>query len=359
MKAALISLGSTSSKWTIEAMEKHFSSVDAIDLRSIEVKMGSDKAEVLANGKALPDYDCIFAKGSFRYAQILRALTSVLGKTSYMPILPYSFSVGHDKLLTHLALQHFQVPMPNTYLAATPEGGKKILEKINYPIIFKLPSGTGGKGVMYAESYAAANSLLDTLTTLRQPFLIQEYIETNGEDIRVLVAGDKVVAAMKRKAMDGEKRANTHAGGAVESYTPDAHTKEISIRAAKSLGASLCAVDILEGSKGPLVVEVNLSPGLQGITEASGVGVADKIAEYLFEQTKKLKDKGTKHGASELLKEISRKKDDTTEQQIIAQLDVRGGRLLLPNVITKISDLADRGECIIKVKEGQIIIERI
>ena len=359
MKAALISLGSKSSQWTIEALEKHFDSVDAIDLRGIEVKMGSDKAEVLANGKTLPEYDCIFAKGSFRYAQILRALTSVLGKTSFMPILPYSFTVGHDKLLTHLALQHFQIPMPNTYLAATPEGGKKILEKVNYPIIFKLPSGTGGKGVMYAESYAAANSLLDTLTTLRQPFLIQEYIETNGEDIRVLVAGDKVVAAMKRKAVEGEKRSNTHSGGAVEAYTPDATTKEISVRAAKALGASLCAIDILEGTKGPLVVEVNLSPGLQGITKASGVDVAGKIASYLFEQTKALKEKGTEKGASAILKEISRKKDDATEQQIIAQLDMRGGRLLLPKVITGLSDLADKGECVIKVKEGQIVIERI
>ena len=150
-----------------------FDSVDDIDVRDIEVNLSSGQSVVLYQGKPLGKYDCIYAKGSFRYAQTLRAVTGAFYPTTYMPIKAGAFTVGHDKLLTHLFLQQHKIPMPTTYLTSSPKAAKKILEKINYPIIFKFPSGTGGKGVMYAESFAAASSLMDALETLRQPFLIQ------------------------------------------------------------------------------------------------------------------------------------------------------------------------------------------
>src|SRR3989339_743743 len=105
MKAALISLGSTSSKWTIEAMRKCFDSVDDIDVRDIEVNLSSGQSVVLYQGKPLGKYDCIYAKGSVRYAQTLRAVTGAFYPTTYMPIKAGAFTVGHDKLLTHLFLQ--------------------------------------------------------------------------------------------------------------------------------------------------------------------------------------------------------------------------------------------------------------
>lgn len=358
MKAALISLGSESSKWTVKEMAKYFDEVDDIDLKNIEVNLSSERSDVLYNGKPLAKYDCIYAKGSFRYAQTLRAVTGALYPTTYMPIRAGTFTVGHDKLITHLFLQQYKIPMPTTYLSSSPKAAKKILQKINYPIIFKFPSGTGGKGVMYAESFAAASSLMDALETLRQPFLIQEYIETGGEDIRSIVVGDKVVAAMKRKAVIGEKRANIHAGGIGEAFLPDTHMKKIAIEAANALGAEICAIDMLESIKGPVVVEVNLSPGLQGITKATGVNTAEKIAKYLYERTKAFTERDTKKGAGEIMKEIAVDKG-AKEQQIVSNLDFRGERILLPKLVTDMSKFNEKEECVIKIKKGRVEIERV
>ena len=358
MNAAVISLGSTSSEWTIKAMGTYFDKVEDIDLKNIEVNLSSGKSDVLYKGKPLENYDCVYAKGSFRYAQTLRALTGVLYPSTYMPIKAGTFTIGHDKLLTHLFLQQYKIPMPTTYLSSSSVAAQKILKKVNYPIIFKFPSGTGGKGVMYAESFAAASSLMDALESLRQPFLIQEYIETGGEDIRAIVVGDKVVAAMKRKAVVGEKRANIHAGGEGEAFLPDAHTKKMCVDAAKAIGADICAVDLLEGVKGPVVVELNLSPGLQGITKATGIDVADKIAKHLYEETKAFTEKGTKKSAGEIVEEVSLAKG-AKEQHIVTNLDFRGERILLPKVVTTMCKIGEKHECIIKIKNGKIVIDRV
>lgn len=356
MKAAVISLGSVSSQWTIEAMKKYFDSVDSIDLREIEVDLSS-KSEVLYNGKPLPKYDCIYAKGSFRYAQTLRAITGIFYPTTYMPIMAGAFTVGHDKLITQLILQRHKIAMPTTYLASSPSAAKKLLDKVHYPIIFKFPSGTGGKGVMFADSFPAASSLMDALETLRQPFIIQEYIETGGEDIRAIVAGDKVIAAMKRKAVVGEKRANIHSGGGGEAIIPEQQVTNMAVKAAKAVGCDICAVDILETVKGPAVIEVNLSPGLQGITKATGIDVADRIAKYLYERTKAITEHDTKKGTEQIMKTINMDKN-LSEQHIVTNLDFRGERILLPKLATLMSKFSDKDEFVLKVKKGRIEIEK-
>jgi len=355
MKAALISLGSKSSKWTVDAMRKYFDAVDDVNLKDIEVNLGVGKLNVLYNGQPLPKYDCIYAKGSFRYAPLLRSITRALSSTTYMPIKAETFTIGHDKLLTHLALQLYKTPMPTTYLASSPEGAKKILEKVNYPIIMKFPQGTQGKGVMYADSFASASSMLDALSALRQPFLIQEYIETGGVDIRAIVVGDKVVASMKRKAVSGEERANIHAGGKGEACVLDSHSRKIAVDAAQSIGAGICAIDILEGSKGPLVIEANLSPGLQGITAATEVDVADKVAKFLYEKTKENSESGKKITASKILEEVSRKPSGMIEE-IITTLDFRGERILLPKLVTNLTKFDDKKEVTIKARKGKVLI---
>ncbi|MCX6708513.1 MAG: hypothetical protein NTW67_02585 [Candidatus Woesearchaeota archaeon] len=180
MKAAIISLGSISSKWLVDELKKFFDVVDHIDIQELEVSLGQKKAEILYKGKPLPKYDCIYAKGSFRYAVLLRALTTLLQKDTYMPLKPGSYTIGHDKVLTHLKFQEFGVPQPTTYIASTADAGKKIIKKIPFPVIMKLPAGTHGKGVMLADSPESASSMIDALALLRQPFLIQEYIETDG-----------------------------------------------------------------------------------------------------------------------------------------------------------------------------------
>ena len=184
MKAALISLGSVSSQWTLDAMKEVFDSVEALDIRKIEINIGAKKeARILYEGKPIGTYDCIYAKGSFRYASLLRAVTGFLQDTTYMPIRDNSFTLAHNKLLTHLVLAQADIPMPLTYLTPTMDAARKLLERVNYPIVMKFPEGTQGKGVMFADSYASASSMLDALQTLKQPFIIQEYIDP-GKDHR-------------------------------------------------------------------------------------------------------------------------------------------------------------------------------
>lgn len=359
MKSALISLGSKSSLMIIKEMKKYFEVVDDINLKELEVDLGRGKLEALYQGKPLPKYDCIYAKGSFRYTALLQSITRALFTTCYMPIKPEAFTIGQDKLLTHLALQYYKIPMPETYLASSPKAAKKILEKVNYPITLKFPRGTQGKGVMFADSYASASSMLDALETLRQPFLIQEYVETGGVDIRAIVIGDKVAASMKRKAVFGEKRANIHAGGKGESCILDMHTKKIAIDTAKSIGAEICAVDILESVKGPQVIEANLSPGLQGITAATKTNVADKIAKFLYEKTKEFTEKDKEAGATKIFDDLNISTTEKNMQQIIANLDIRSNKILLPKVVNDIAKFSEKEDVVIKVNKGRVFIERM
>ena len=350
-------MGSKSSQMTLQAMKKYFDSAENIDIRNMEVMVGGKGLSILYNGKPLQKYDGIYAKGSFRYAPMLRSITTAFYDTTYMPLKPNSFTIGHDKLLTHLTMQRHKIPMPDTYIVSSRTAAKKILNQVNYPVILKFPHGTQGKGVMFADSFAAASSMLDAIETLRNPFLIQEYIETDGSDIRAIVIGDKVAAAMKRKAVFGEKRANIHAGGKGESVILDAHTSKIAVNAAKAIGADICAVDILETIKGPEVIEVNLSPGLQGITAATKIDVADKIAKYLYGRTKEFVEKGKSTETSKIFTDISIK--GGAEQQIVSNLDFRSDRILLPKIVTSITKFDEGQEVVIKAQKGKVTLEKL
>lgn len=356
MKAALISLRSKSSEMTVEAMRNYFDEVDDLDIRKLEVNLGVKRLELLYNGAPIKDYDCVYAKGSFRYAPLLASASSIMqNKGVYLPIDTKSFTISHDKLLTHIELQKSNIPMPKTYISSTPEAAKELLEKLNYPIIMKFPQGTQGKGVMISDSFAGASSMLDALSALKQPFIIQEYVETGGIDVRAIVIGDKVIAAMKRKAIGEEKRANLHAGGKAESCELDSHTKKIAIETAKAVGAEICGVDILESAKGPMIIEVNISPGLQGITAVTKVNVADKIAKYLFEKTKGIKEGAKKKGAKKILTELGVEKPG---QEMITSLDLRGKRILLPEIITNITKFTTNQDYAIEAKEGKLSIKK-
>ncbi len=361
MKAAVISLGSKSSLWTIEEMKKYFDTVDSINLKEMEISVGAQDM-ILYRGKKLPDYDCVYAKGSFKYAPVLRAITQELSKNSYMPIGPDAFTVVHDKFLTHLVLQDAGIAMPKTYLASGVEASRALLEKVHFPIILKLLQGTQGKGVLFADSHAAASSILDTLSSLNQPFIIQEYIDTGGMDTRVIVCGDKVIGGMVRRAKGNEERANIHSGGAGEPVEVSESMKKQAVKAAKALNMDIGAVDILEGPKGPVVIEANLSPGLQGITQASGDNVAGKIAKYLYERSLEKKQQNTDLSAEKLFGDMGISMDtgeDTGKaKDILTNLTLRGDRIVLPEIANKIASFKEEDECIITLEKGNIKIRK-
>lgn len=334
-------------------MRNYFGEVDEINLKNIEINFSGKTAEILYEGKPLPEYDCIFAKGSFRYAPLLQGVTALRSQTCYMPIQSSAFSVVHDKLLTQLALQMENIPMPRTYQAATVDAAKAIMKSLKYPIIMKFPQGTGGKGVVFAESYASASSVLDALTALRQPFILQEYVETGGSDVRVIVVGDRVVASMQRKADISEKRANMHSGGKAEPFELDEYTRKLAIKVARAVNADICGVDILVGVSGPVVIEANISPGLQGITQATKIDVADHIARHLFEKTKERREQKKQQGTAKVMQDTGL--DESSS--LITQLDFRGTKVLLPSLIVKKAGLKEETDYEISAKPGKICIK--
>jgi len=357
MKAAVISLGSVSSQWIAEAMKKYFEEVDMLDIKHIEIALGNGGTKVLYKRKPLKKYDCIYPKGSHKYADLLRSIVQLTKTQSYSPISDRAFTEGHDKLLTHLSIENSNIPSPKTFFCATIDNAKNLIKELNFPLVMKFPKGTHGKGVMFVDSIESANSIFDALGSLKQPFIIQEYVETGGEDIRAFVVGDKVVAAMKRKAQENEKRSNVHAGGSAEAVELDATTKKIAVRAAEALGASIAGVDLLMGAKGPLVMEVNLSPGLQGITKATNKDIADKIAKHLFEEAARFKHEINKKDADTLFDELGiSKQQPGDEKEVFTNLDFRGNRILLPEFVTNITDFDEKKEIILKMRKGNLII---
>lgn len=355
LRAGIISLGSKSSKMTAEEMEEFFGHVDMLQLKEMEVVLGKD-AGVFYQGKPLEYYDCLFVKGSFRYAHLLRSITSMLqGKIPYIPLPADSFTIVHNKLLTHLALQQHDIPMPKTYVSPNVDTAKELLKRVNYPIVMKFPEGTQGKGVMFADSISSASSLLDALGALNQPFIIQEYIETGGTDLRVIVIGDTAVAGMERKATTDEKRANIHAGGAGKIVQLSRETKTLAIKTARALGAEICGVDILEGPLGAVVIEANISPGLQGITAASGINVARELAKHMYQQTcHALKIEEEVH-KQKVIKEMNNQENNKSE--IITNLQFKGERIILPKLVTEMTKFNELENYVIKSKEGKLEIE--
>lgn len=357
MKLGIISLGSESSNMIAKASKKYFSEVDTIDLREVEVDAGTSEVEVLYKGEKLKKYDCLYCRGSSKYAVLLRAITSALEKETYMPLSPFSFLIGHDKYLTLIELQKKGIRIPKTYLAANTESAKKIIKQIHYPAIIKIPAGTHGKGVLFADSVESANTILDALEVFNQSYIIQEYVETGATDLRAIVINNKVVACMKRIAAKGDLRANVHSGGSGESYKLDEISKEMCIKCSKAIRADICAIDILKGIK-PHVIEVNLSPGIQGISKFTKKDIADEIAKGLYEKTKEFKTKAHTEKYNGVLKEFNINKDHDKIQQIVTNATVKLGKIRLPEIATKISGFEDEEEILIKVKKDKIIIKK-
>ncbi|MEK6922624.1 MAG: RimK family alpha-L-glutamate ligase [Nanoarchaeota archaeon] len=354
MKLGIISLGGASSKNILTEAKNLFDKADHLNIREFEVRVDSKEMSVMYKGKPLENYDCLYVRGSFRYALLQRSITRALFSEVYMPLNPNSFTLGHNKFLTLLELRKNKVPLPKTYFAATTKIAKELLNQVHYPIIMKIPAGTQGKGVMFADSISAAKSILDALEVFNQPYILQEYVETNATDIRAIVLGKKVVASMKRKALKDELRANIHAGGKGLPYELDYDTEQIAIKSAVAIGADICAIDILDALGKPQVIEVNLSPGLDGITKATGKNIAASVAKFLYEKTKEFKLKNESQDGKDLLKNIEKIKN----QEILTSLDIRTGIIRLPKIVTDLSDFNQDDEVSITIKNGEIIIKK-
>src|SRR3990167_972000 len=353
MRLAIISLSSGSSQMIAEKAKAFFDEVDMLNIKRVEVHLGyKDKHQIIYEGKPIRDYDCVYCKGSYKYALLSRSVIAVLEDKCYTPLLPESYTLGHDKFLTLIELQKAGIEIPKTYLAGTVEEAKKLVANSHFPAIIKIPSGTHGKGVMFADSVESANSILDALEVFKQPYIIQEYVETGATDLRALVLGDHVVASMQRKASKGELRANIHAGGKGKKITLDPDTEYIAVKSANVINADICAIDILKGLRA-YVIEVNVSPGIQGLTEATKMDIAHKMAEFLYEKTKEYKAMRTHKDYKKVINELDEKEDE-----FLANLSVKAGIIKLPESVTKATKFKPDDEVVIKVEKGKGVIKK-
>lgn len=303
MKIGIISLGARSAREIAKECKNYFEEVDLLNIKGFEIQVNGS-LNVMYSGEKLKKYDCLYIRGSYKYALIARSITRALNQEAYIPVKPHAYTIGHDKFLTLLELQKKGIKIPRTHYASTTKVAKKILNEVEFPVIMKLSEGTHGKGVMVADSKKSALTILDLLEDFNKPYLIQEFVKTqNTSDIRAIVAKNKVIAAYKRVAMEGEARANVHSGGTRQSHELTEKETELAIQSAQAIGADFCGVDILNAEE-PSVIEINLSPATANLEEICGTNVSKEIAKELYHQTKIFKKRKKEKARKKLKKTL-------------------------------------------------------
>jgi ribosomal protein S6--L-glutamate ligase len=194
-----------------------------------------------------------------------------------------AISRSRDKLRSLQLLSQKSIPLPTTGFAHSTEDTDDLINMVGgAPLVIKLLEGTQGKGIVLAETKNAAKSVINAFKHIRENILVQEFIkEANGCDLRCFVIGDKCVAAYMRVAKNGEFRANLHLGGRAEPVKLTAEERKIAVKAAQAMGLNVAGVDLIRSARGPLVLEVNSSPGLEGVEGATKKDIAGLIIEYL------------------------------------------------------------------------------
>lgn len=238
-------------------------------------------------GKPLSDYDAIMPRIGH---SITYYGTAVVRQFEQMDVYTPNTSNGivnsRDKLRALQILSRHDVGIPHTtFVRDRKDVLSSIRELGGAPVIIKILEGTQGVGVILADTEKVAEAIIETLQSTKQNVLVQKFVkESRGRDIRAFVVGDRVVGAMRRTAQGNEYRSNVHRGGKVEKVTLDPLFEETAVRAAQILGLRVAGVDMLEGKDGPLIMEVNSSPGLEGIEAATGLDIAGEIMDYISDQ---------------------------------------------------------------------------
>ena len=291
MRIALLSRNRRlySSRRLIEAAEARGHEVQVIDVLRCYMNIVSAKPSVHLEGEELTGFDAVIPRIG---ASVTAYGTAVIRQFEMMGVYPLIESVAlarsRDKLRALQLLSRKGIGLPVTGFANKPGDSRDLIKMVGgAPLVIKLLEGTQGIGVVLAETEKAAESVIEAFMGLKANILVQEFIEeAGGSDIRCLVVGGKVVAAMRRQAPDGEFRSNLHRGGSASLVKITPEERATAVAAAKILGLSVAGVDLLRSNRGPLVMEVNSSPGLEGIETASGKDVAGIIIENLEKHAK-------------------------------------------------------------------------
>lgn len=277
-----------------EAIRKRGHNVTIIDPLKCFMSINSSKPQVhYQHSKILEKFDAIIprigASITFYGTAVLRQFEM---QRTYSLNQSVAITRSRDKLRAHQLLSRKGIGMPITGFAHFPQNTKDLIKLVGgAPLIIKLLEGTQGKGVILAETSKVAENLIEAFSGLDAFFLVQEFIkEAGGCDIRCFVVGDKVVGAMERKAKAGDFRSNIHQGGTAKVIKITPLERKTAIQAAKVMGLNVAGVDIVRSKRGPLVLEVNSSPGLKGIETATKLDIASLVVEFIEKNAKPKKN---------------------------------------------------------------------
>lgn len=299
MKIAILSRKKMlySTKRLVAAAVARGHEVVVIDTLRCYMNISSNNPSIHYRGKELPKYDAIIPRIG---ASITFYGTAVVRQFEMMGVFSVNESVAitraRDKLRSLQLLSRKKVGLPITGFAHSPDDVQDLIKMVGGPpLVIKLLEGTQGIGVVLAETQNAAKSVIEAFLDVKVNILVQEYIkESRGADIRCFVVGGKVIASMKREANAGEFRSNLHRGGKAKLISITPEERDTAVRAAKIIGLNVAGVDILRSARGPLVIEVNSSPGLKGIESITQKDIASMIIDFVEKNAKpnKTKTKG-------------------------------------------------------------------
>lgn len=286
MKIAVLSRNRNlySTSRLVEAARERGHECVVLDHLKCYVSMSKGKPSIHYNGQDVSDVDAVIPRIG---ASVTFYGTAIVRQFEMMNVLSANESQAiirsRDKLRSMQILSRAEIGMPVTGFARHSRDVDDLIKMVGgTPLVIKLLEGTQGIGVVLAETKKAAESVIEAFYGLSVNILVQEFIkEARGTDIRAFVVDGKIVGAMKRTAKEGEFRSNLHRGGTASLIKLSREEKDTALKAAKALGLTVCGVDMLQSSRGPLVMEVNSSPGLQGIEKATGKNIAGNIIEYL------------------------------------------------------------------------------
>ncbi len=286
MKIAMLARNPTlySHRRLKEVAEARGHTLDIINTLRCYMNIVSRRPEIYYNGEKLPVYDAVIPRIG---ASVTFYGLAVLRQFEMMGVYPLNESVAigrsRDKLRSMQLLARDGIGLPVTTFAYDPKQTEEVIRLAGgAPVVIKLLEGTQGIGVVLADTERSATSVIEAFRSAEVNIMVQEYIkEAGASDIRAFVVGGKIVAAMMRKGADGEFRSNLHRGGSAEVIKLSTEERATALRAARSMGLNVCGVDMLRSNHGPVVMEVNSSPGLEGIEKATGIDVAGRIIAFI------------------------------------------------------------------------------
>lgn len=300
MKIYILSVGENiySTKRLVDEAENRGHLVRVINHTKCSVKLGRGRPQIVFEGKNIIDEpDVIIPRIG---ASVSRHGAAIVKEFEMNGVFSTAHSLGilraQNKVRTLQIMNRKNIPIPQTVFSIDPKNIDEQIELLGGPpVIIKLQEGTQGLGVILAESKKSAKSIIDTFYNMNTGILLQEFVEeSNGEDIRLIVVGNKVVTAMKRIGEKGDFRSNIHRGGTGEKVEISDQERKIALRATKYLSLPVAGVDMIRSKKGPLLIEVNASPGFQGIEAYTKENVAEQIIKYLETNVRKEFQKRTR-----------------------------------------------------------------